>query len=393
MIHIVDTCQGLALLLTMLALARPLLAVEPPDWVQRLPVVAGLPDPFLKADGTRVATAAEWPAQRAHLADLAQEYIYGHLPPAGAVTTTTVSTTHDEALGATRQELLLATGPEGRVPIHVHLTIPDGAGPFPAIAVGDVCWGRVAPEILAAVVARRYVLAEFDRTEICPDSAERGVGLYAAHPDSDGGCLAAWAWGYQRVIDALQAHPAVDRAHLAITGHSRCGKAVLLAGALDERIALVAPNGSGCGGGGCLRVLIGKCEGLDRIATVFPFWFSKRFAGFIGAVEHLPLDAHTLKSLVAPRALLTTDGLGDDWANPAGVQVSWAAARVVYGWLGVAARCGLAFRPGGHAHNLVDWQELLDFADLQFRGAPCARPFDQLPFPVVSPPPFAWTAP
>lgn len=61
--------------------------------------------------------------------------------------------------------------------------------------------------------------------------------------------------------------------------------------------------------------------------------------------------------------------------------------------VGVAARCGLVYRPGGHAHNLEDWQELLDSADLQFRGAPCAQSFDQLPFPVLAPPPFAWAAP
>jgi hypothetical protein len=160
----------------------------------------------------------------------------------------------------------------------------------------------------------------------------------------------------------------VQTNHLAVTGHSRGGKAALLAGATDERIALTAPNNSGAGGAGCYRVQGPKSEALERITKVFPFWFESRLAEFGGKIDRLPIDQHSVKALVAPRALLTTEALGDLWANPSGTQQTHLAAREVYAFLGAADKIGIAFREGGHEHNLADWQVLLDFADRQWFG-------------------------
>jgi outer membrane protein assembly factor BamB len=44
------------------------------------------------------------------------------------------------------------------------------------------------------------------------------------------------------------------------------------------------------------------------------------------------------------------------------------AAREVYAFHGAADKIAIAFREGGHEHNLADWQVLLDFADRQFFG-------------------------
>jgi hypothetical protein len=76
---------------------------------------------------------------------------------------------------------------------------------------------------------------------------------------------------------------------------------------------------------------------------------------------------HFLLALVAPRALLTTEALDDAWANPPGTQRSHAAAREVFGFLGAQDRLAMHCRPGGHAHSLVDWIALLDFADRLWR--------------------------
>ena len=48
--------------------------------------------------------------------------------------------------------------------------------------------------------------------------------------------------------------PDADATKLIITGHTRRGKTALLAGAMDERFAMVVPNGSGCGGTGSFLV-------------------------------------------------------------------------------------------------------------------------------------------
>jgi hypothetical protein len=238
----------------------------------------------------------------------------------------------------------------------------------------------VGADIVEAVIRRGYALAEFNREEVAPDGPQR-QGIYAAYPHYDGGRLSAWAWGFHRVCDYLLTRPEIDPQKIAVTGHSRGGKAALLAGATDTRIALTAPNNSGCGGAGCYRFMGPQSEDIGAIVSRFPYWFHPRFAAFVGQVERLPFDQHTLKTLVAPRALLSTEALGDLWANPSGTQITHLAAKEVYAFWGAESRIGIWFREGGHAHNLQDWSALLDFADRQFRGDVSARRFDRLAFP------------
>ena len=49
--------------------------------VEDLPAHEGLPDPFMKPDGTRVRSTAEWPAQRVYLKAMLAHYHYGVMPP------------------------------------------------------------------------------------------------------------------------------------------------------------------------------------------------------------------------------------------------------------------------------------------------------------------------
>jgi hypothetical protein len=365
-------------------------AAFPP--VDKLPAIAELPDPFLRADGTRVKTREEWSQQRKHLLSLVLYYEYGPLPPVpNNVEGKELSTKRVEATGAMEKELLLSMGPNHAVQTHLILTIPEGKGPFPAILRGDLGWGRVAPSIVAQIVKRGYILADFSRVEIAPDSAER-KGVYEAYPDYQGGRLAAWAWGYHRVLDYLSALDVVDTKRIAVTGHSRGGKTALLAGATDERVALTVPNNSGCGGAGCYRLQADQSEDIAAITKNFPFWFDPHFTDFIGKIDRLPFDQHTVKALVAPRALLSTEALGDLWANPKGTQQSHAAAKEVYDFLGAGDRIGIVFRPGKHEQNADDWNALLDFADLQFFGKKVARRFDEPAFP-EAPKGYTWKAP
>lgn len=166
----------------------------------------------------------------------------------------------------------------------------------------------------------------------------------------------------------------------------------LLAGAVDTRFALFAPNASGCGGAGGYRVQADKSEDIEAILKNFPFWFAPDFAAFVGHTDRLPFDQHTLKALVAPRALLTTEGTGDLWTNPAGTLQTYVAAREVYAFLGVPDRIGIHYRPGGHEHNSQDWNALLAFADRQFFHKATARKFDQQAFPGL-PRVFSWQRP
>lgn len=357
---------------------------------------AELPDLFRCADGTRLARPADWPRRRRELLDLVVGIEYGGLPPAPAGTTGERLHTHkvERFLGAEHAQYRLTTGPERPFSFLLDLLIPPGAGPFPVVLAGDGCWRTLTDEITLEVLRRGWVLAQFNRVEIVPDNYDsaRSSGLYRVHPEGDYGALAAWAWGYHRCVDFLFALPVVDKNRIAITGHSRGGKTVLLAGATDERIALTAPNNSGCGGAGCFRWQNRGAETLADILRAIPYWFGPRLHEYVGRETELPFDQHALRALVAPRALLGTEALGDLWANPLGSWQSHRAAAELFSFLGAPEQIGFWCRDGGHAHGLADWTAFLDFADWRLRGrAPPCR-YDVNPFPEL-PPPCVWRAP
>jgi dienelactone hydrolase len=321
-------------------------------------------------------------------------YEFGHMPPApGNVTGKETSSKANADLGATEKQVLLTFGPDKKIELHLDLTIPAGkSGPLPAVIKGDLCWKKIPQEILKMAVSRGYIVAEFDRTELAPDKADRTTPAFPAYPDYDWSTEAAWAWGFHRVVDYLVTLDYVDAKHIAVTGHSRGGKAALLAGATDERIALTVPNGSGAGGASVYRLMQPTAESLTQISTRFPFWFVPRFKEFQGKETRLPFDHHELRALCAPRAHLSTDALGDLWANPQGTQQAYLAAREVYEFLGAADKIGQHFREGKHAHNEEDWAALLDFADRQFFGKTVTRKFEGQAFP-DTPKMFSWSAP
>lgn len=336
-------------------------------------------------DGTRVRTTEGWARRREEILSIVQHYEYGTLPPPPKQVRGVLLVEHSPRKlvpSLHRQYRIECAVGSGSVAFTVDLLVPKGDGPFPVIVRGDWCWRTVSNEIANEVLGRGYALAEFNRCEVAPDRPGRETGIYLACPDGDYGALAAWAWGFHRVIDFLVTLPCIDRERIAVTGHSRGGKAALLAGATDERVALTAPNNSGCGGAGSFKHQAEQSEDIAAITRNFPFWFTPRFARFAGRQERLPFDQHFLKALVAPRALLTTEALGDLWANPRGTRVTHAAAREVYRLFEAEDRLGIHFRDGGHEHKFEDWCVLLDFADRVLLGKPPreSRDFDPDPF-------------
>jgi hypothetical protein len=260
--------------------------------------------------------------------------------------------------------------------------VPAGEGRFPVVLTGDACWRNATEAVAREVLSRGAVLAQFNRVEIVPDnfSSERNTGLYRIYPGSTFGALSAWAWAYHRCVDALLTLDFVDSSQIAITGHSRGGKTVLLAGATDERIALTAANNSGAGGAGSYRLQGPNSEALADNLRVFPYWYGPGLRAYLGRESELPFDQHFLKAMVAPHALLTTEALGDLWANPTGTWQTHVAAKEAYRFLHATDKIGIAYRAGGHAHDLADWIVFLDFMDWQFKGVPAPHTYDQCPW-------------
>jgi hypothetical protein len=227
-------------------------------------------------------------------------------------------------------------------------------------------------------IDRGYALATFYNGDVQPDVAT----MAGANTDFDKetATIARWASGISRVVDYLVTDRDIDRKRIAAVGHSRNGKASLVAAAFDERIALAIPLQAGCGGTAPSRGTVG--ESVTRINTSFPHWFNAQFKQFNDRPELLPFDQHELVALVAPRPVLFSNATEDTWANPDGQFEVLRAADPVYRFLGVEglgseqrppvgklldSRLGYFIRPGKHSMTTEDWHAFLDFADRQLK--------------------------
>ena len=132
--------------------------------------------------------------------------------------------------------------------------------------------------------------------------------MRATQPESDADDLGGtatimwWAWGLSRAVDYLATDPHVDGKRIAIVGHSRTGKAALVAGAFDDRIAMVIANQAGCGGSGPSRHNDRKAETVTIITKAFPHWFCGNFNKAGAATDELPFDQNALVARCAPAA-------------------------------------------------------------------------------------------
>ena len=358
--------------------------------------ISELPDLFRFVDGRPVRTLLDWRQRRAELAAAIVEIEYGGLPPTPSGVTGEPLHTHKVArfMDARYTQYRLVNNDHPSFYFRLDVLVPVGDGPFPVVLTGDGCFRYVTDELTLEIVRRGYILAQFSRVDIVPDiyNSDRTTGLYLAYPEGTFGALAAWAWGYHRCVDFLLTLNQVDPQAIAVVGHSRGGKTALLAGATDERIALTAPNGSGAGGAGCYRWQGPESETLADNVRAIPYWYGPRVREYVGRESELPFDQHYLKALVSPRPLLSTDGLGDLWANPSGTWQTYLAAREAYRFLGAKERIGIWFREGGHNHGAPDWQVFLDFMAWQLRGQQPTYDFCPNPFPQM-PRAFSWSPP
>jgi hypothetical protein len=327
-------------------------------------------DLLLFSDGAPVLTSGDWMRRRAEELDRIVGIEFGGLPP--APDNTRGQLLHESEVpqtnGCRYETHRLTAGPGSGISFGLSLLIPPGAGPFPVVLCGDACWRTANDAVGDECIRRGFLLALFNRTELAADagSADRSTGLYPHYPGLECGAISAWAWGYHRCVDFLCTQSAVRADQIAIVGHSRGGKAVLLAGATDERIALTSANNSGTGGAGSYHVMGPESEPLAHMLRVFPHWLGPRMADYAERETDLPFDQHGLIAAIAPRAYLSTEALGDLWANPSGTWEAHRAAREVWRLLGAESRIGIHFREGAHDHGLRDWHVFLDFADWQF---------------------------
>ena len=128
-------------------------------------------------------------------------------------------------------------------------------------------------------------------------------------PD-DWGALRAWAWGASRALDYFETDKAVDAKRVGIEGHSRYGKATLVAMAYDPRFAIAYVSSSGEGGAKLHRRNWG--EMVENLAGSGEYhWMAGNFIKYAGPLNwnDLPVDAHELIALCAPRPVFISGGV------------------------------------------------------------------------------------
>jgi hypothetical protein len=391
--------------------------------VNDLPVQTNLPDPLITADGKTITTPEQWQQHREAMKQIIEHYALGHAPPPPGNVTGHELVSRMLADGKTSYRFVhLTFGPGKKLNLDISIFLPTETNgikaPFPVIvqpsfsAISDnppppvtnaVASGtngvpvkkspsarststpEVAARQYAQALSRGYAVVTFFYQDCGQDGGDyRKTGFFPAYPDYDWADLSAWAWGMSRCVDYLETQSFADTNKFIALGHSRLGKATLVAGAFDERFALCAPAGSGCAGTGAYRFNgkgRGGREGLEDIVKNFPQWTIPSLADFSNRVERLPFDQHWLIDLVAPRSFIAPDGLQDTAASVNALVQSYLAAKPVYALLGVPDHLGINYRPGPHRLAPEDWTAVLDFADQQLRGMDVKRRFDQLPPP------------
>jgi len=344
-----------------------------------------LPDPFLKPGGGRIKEKGQWQGQREYFKSLLEEKFYGKMPPKPDHLTGEVLLTKkiwDES--GIYEKVRIKTGPQGEIGYNVHIYRPDSeAKTIPVIIPAGADFNE---EIARAAAEKNFSIISFEIQEAAPDDREeyKYGSCKKAYPEYSWRALAMWAWLQSRVIDYLETRDFADMEKVVVTGHSRMGKAALCCGIYDERAAVVAPAGSGCGGMGSLRLNgsrfgegTGKAERIGAMLNPgrFSYWLldgMREYGTEDGMTAYreneIPFDANILASCIAPRGLVLVEGLDDEWANTFGTQAAWLAAAEVYEFLGVPEKCAVHYREGGHEYNPEDWNVVLDFCSVILNG-------------------------
>ncbi len=327
-----------------------------------------LPDPLTRNDGKKVTTAEQWKERRLEIMDAFDREVYGRVPKITPKETWELKETTKEKLGTTAVTTKKLVGtvdnssyPQVKVEIQLTLSTPtDAPGPVPVILeFGFVFPARPGAPGAAKPWTQQLIEKGWGYAILSPGSiqADTGggkgrdgsyqglttgiIGLcnkgQPRRPD-DWGALRAWAWGASRTLDYLETDKAVDAKQVGIEGLSRYGKAALVAMAYDERFAVGFIGSSGAGGAKLHRRDYG--EKVENVAGSGEYhWMAGNYIKYAGPLtaKDLPVDAHELVALCAPRPVFISVGslqVEGDWVDAKGMFLAGVGAEPVYKLLG-----------------------------------------------------------
>jgi hypothetical protein len=314
-----------------------------------LPATASLPDPFTAMDGTRITAGSQWACRAAEIGGQAQTYELGPKPPKPASVTGAWSA-GDGGPGTGNIDVTV-TDSGKTISFSAAVTLPTtGKPPYPAMIGMDGI--NIGPATLNQMGVATIVFPS-DTIALQDSGSSRGMGAFydfygATHA---AGAMIAWAWGVDRLIDALETTPAaqIDPARLGVTGCSRNGKGALIVGAFDSRIVLTIPQESGSGGAASWRVSdwqtaqdpSNPVQTLSEI-TGENVWFTSSFAQFGRYATSLPFDHHEIEGMIAPHALLVIENTDQIWLGNVSTYTDSMAAHEIWQALGIPDHMGVS---------------------------------------------------
>ncbi|NHK28338.1 acetylxylan esterase [Parvularcula flava] len=367
-----------------------------------------LPPLMITENGEPVTGPQMWEeTRRPELVGIFSEEIYGHAPAVTPSVTWEVVAEREETVAGVPAIVRDYVGrvdnsayPAIEVNIDMTLTLPaEAEGPVPAIVSfifrfpanweAPAGWEPPSPSATERILSRGWAHAELVPTTV---QADNGAGLTKGiiglvnkgqpRDADDWGALRAWAWGASRVLDEFEGMKEIDETRVAIEGLSRYGKAALVTMAYDERFAAGFSGSSGEAGASLYRRDNG--EVLENVASSGEYhWMGGNFLKYAAdplGWDDLPIDAHSLIALSAPRPLFVGTGKseeGDAWVDPVGIFMATKAASPAWELYGAGSihdvdfpgekvevgEGAIVFRQqeGGHSNHL-NWESFLDFA-------------------------------
>ncbi|GAP70346.1 hypothetical protein BA6E_124161 [Bacteroidales bacterium 6E] len=322
-----------------------------------------LPDPLVFDNGNKVQTKKDWEKRKSELMEHFDREVYGRFPKdIPGVTWKTISV-KDTSFGSFPVRIRELSGvvdnstfPELDVAIRLILGTPlqpskpvpvimEFGFDFPAAFMRRMQQDSKEPSWQEQLLAQGWGYAILVPVSF---QADNGAGLRQgiiglankgqSRKFDDWGTLKAWAWGASRALDYFESDQAVDASRIGIAGLSRYGKAALVAMAYEPRLAIGFIGSSGAGGAKLLRRNLG--EQVENLASPAEYhWFAGNFIRYAGPLtpNDLPVDAHQLIALCAPRPVFIScgaPGVEGRWIDQMGMFMAATHAGPVYQLLG-----------------------------------------------------------
>jgi hypothetical protein len=365
-----------------------------------------IPDLMTFRNGDKVRNRKDWDRRRKELVEDLDREIYGVTPKNLPKVSWKIDSEEIRMMGDSEVWIRKVSGvfdSDGGQAIKATIYTPKGIKKVPMIVEYGFSFPRrpgspaptTAPPVpswQAQILAKNWGFTILEPTSY---QADNGAGLRSGiigyvnkgqpREPEDWGALKAWAWGASRLLDFFEKDPTTDAKKVAIEGLSRFGKAAIVTMAYEPRFATGLVGSSGQGGVKIWRRNFG--ETVENVASSGEYhWMGGRYVRYAGPLtpKEMPVDAHSLLALVAPRPVfigvgsLKVEGI---WIDPVGTFLATKLASPaweIYGKKGLsvsempqegipAITGDLAFsqHTGGHT-NGPNWTNFLEFTSRYF---------------------------